>query len=104
MNIVKTYGNHIKKYAGTHPAVSRKMIDIGLHLEQFRTEHFAEKTMPKAYQKLNTLGVKNTLHALEYPESTVWCNLFAPVEIFQCFGLSAPFHGMSFLVSLRIYV
>lgn len=87
MNIVKTYGNYIKKYAGTHPAVSRKMIDIGLHLEQFRTEHFAEKTMPKAYQKLNTLGVKNTLHALEYPESTVWCNLFAPVEIFQCFGL-----------------
>lgn len=78
MNIVKTYGNYIKKYAGTHPAVSRKMIDIGLHLEQFRTEHFAEKTMPKAYQKLNTLGVKNTLHALEYPESTVWCNLFAP--------------------------
>ena len=77
MNIVKTYGNYIKKYAGTHPAVSRKMIDIGLHLEQFRTEHFAEKTMPKAYQKLNTLGVKNTLHALEYPESTVWCNLFA---------------------------
>ena len=89
MNIVKTYGNYIKKYAGTHPAVSRKMIDIGLHLEQFRTEHFAEKTMPKAYQKLNTLGVKNTLHALEYPESTVWCNLFAPVEIFQCFGLRA---------------
>lgn len=89
MNIVKTYGNYIKKYAGTHPAVSHKMIDIGLHLEQFRTEHFAEKTMPKAYQKLNTLGVKNTLHALEYPESTVWCNLFAPVEIFQCFGLSA---------------
>ena len=81
MNIVKTYGNYIKKYAGTHPAVSHKMIDIGLHLEQFRTEHFAEKTMPKAYQKLNTLGVKNTLHALEYPESTVWCNLFAPVEI-----------------------
>ena len=36
MNIVKTYGNYIKKYAGTHPAVSRKMIDIGLHLEQFR--------------------------------------------------------------------
>ena len=27
MNIVKTYGNHIKKYAGTHPAVSRKMIE-----------------------------------------------------------------------------
>lgn len=47
MNIVKTYGNHIKKYAGTHPAVSRKMIDIGLHLEQFRTEHFAEKQCRK---------------------------------------------------------
>lgn len=91
MNIVKTYGNYIKKYAGTHPAVSRKMIDIGLHLEQFRTEHFAEKTMPKAYQKLNTLGVKNTLHALEYPESTVWCNLFAPVEIFSSASDSVRF-------------
>lgn len=104
MNIVKTYGNYIKKYAGTHPAVSRKMIDIGLHLEQFRTEHFAEKTMPKAYQKLNTLGVKNTLHALEYPESTVWCNLFAPVEIFQCFGLSALSMEClsSFLSGLRV--
>ena len=103
MNIVKTYRNHIKKYAGTHPAVSRKMIDIGLHLEQFRTEHFAEKTMPKAYQKLNTLGVKNTLHALEYPESTVWCNLFAPVN-FPVLRTQCAFHGMSFLVSLRIYV
>lgn len=47
MNIVKTYGNYIKKYAGTHSAVSRKMIDIGLHLEQFRTEHFAEKQCRK---------------------------------------------------------
>ncbi len=32
MNIVKTYGNYIKKYAGTHPAVSRKMIDIGHYI------------------------------------------------------------------------
>lgn len=49
MNAIKTYGNYIKKYAEPHPAVSRKMIDIGLHLEQFRTEHFAAKEMPKAY-------------------------------------------------------
>ena len=89
MNAIKTYGNYIKKYAEPHPAVSRKMIDIGLHLEQFRTEHFAAKEMPKAYRKLNTLGVKNTLSALEHPDQTVWSNLFAPVEIFQCFGLNA---------------
>lgn len=103
MNIVKTYGNYIKKYAGTHPAVSRKMIDIGLHLEQFRTEHFAEKTMPKAYQKLNTLGVKirfmrwNTRN----PRSGAIClhPWKFPVLRSQC-----AFHGMSFLVSLRIYV
>ena len=89
MNAIKTYGNYIKKYAEPHPAVSRKMIDIGLHLEQFRTEHFAAKEMPEAYRKLNTLGVKNTLSALEHPDQTVWSNLFAPVEIFQCFGLNA---------------
>ena len=86
MNIVKTYGNYIKKYAGTHPAVSRKMIDIGLHLEQFRTEHFAEKTMPKAYQKLNTLGVKNTLHALEYPESSASDSVRFPWNVFPRFS------------------
>ena len=89
MNAIKTYGNYIKKYAEPHPAVSRKMINIGLHLEQFRTEHFAAKEMPEAYRKLNTLGVKNTLFALEHPDQTVWSNLFAPVEIFQCFGLNA---------------
>lgn len=89
MNVIKTYGNYIKKYAEPHPEFSRRMIDIGLRLEQFRTEHFAAKEMPEAYQKLNTLAVKNTRFALEHPDQTVWSNLFAPVEIFQCFGLNA---------------
>lgn len=104
MNIVKTYGNYIKKYAGTHPAVSHKMIDIGLHLEQFRTEHFAEKTMPKAYQKLNTLGVKKYASCAGIPGIHGLVQSVCTRGNFPVLRTQCAFHGMSFLVSLRIYV
>ena len=84
MNIVKTYGNHIKKYAGTHPAVSRKMIDIGLHLEYARRKKYA-----------SCAGIPG-IHGLV---QSVCTRGNFPVLRTQC-----AFHGMSFLVSLRIYV
>ena len=88
MDAVKTYGNYIKNYADAHPGASLKMIDVGLHLELFRTKHLADKRMPKAYKELNSLAVGSMLHALEHPETTAWTNLFTPVEILQCFGLN----------------
>ena len=89
MNLVKTYGTIIKKYADTNPKTARKLIQTGFHLELFRTRHLATKGMPAAYQKLNTLAVKSTLFALEHPEQTAWTNIFTPVEILQCFGLNS---------------
>ena len=89
MDVVKKYGNYIKKYAATNPTHAQKLITTGLHLEQFRTRHFPAKEMPKAYRALNTLAVGSTLLALEHPEQTVWTNLFTPVEILQCFDLNA---------------
>lgn len=89
MDFVKTYGQIIKKYAGTKPETARKLIQTGLHLELFRTKHFLPKDMPKAYQKLNSLAVKSTLFSFEHPEQTAWTNIFTPVEILQCFGLNA---------------
>jgi len=87
MNLVETYGNIIKKYAPAHPTAAFRMIKAGLYLERFRTKHLADKKIPGAYRYLNTYAVDYVLQALRHPQSTVWANIFAPVEILQCFDL-----------------
>ena len=87
MNLVETYGNIIKKYAPAHPTAAFRMIKAGLYLERFRTKHLADKKIPGAYRYLNTYAVDYVLQALRDPQSTVWANIFAPVEILQCFDL-----------------
>lgn len=87
MEVIRTYGNIIKKYALEHPVAAFRMIKAGLTLEQFRTKHLADKRMPGAYQYLNTYAVGEVLNALRHPETSVWANIFAPVELLQCFGL-----------------
>lgn len=87
MEVIRTYGNIIKKYAPEHPVAAFRMIKAGLTLEQFRTKHLADKRMPGAYQYLNTYAVGEVLNALRHPETSVWANIFAPVELLQCFGL-----------------
>ena len=87
MGIIQTYGNIIKHYQSSHPAVSRRMIEAGLFLERFRAKHLSDKRIPKAYIELNTLAVGQILHGLTHPETTAWTNLFTPVEILQCFDL-----------------
>lgn len=88
MEVVKTYGSIIKSIAPAHPAAAFRMIRAGLALETFRTKHFADKRMPLAYQKLNTLGMELSVKALKDPAHCVWTNLFTPVEICQCFDLN----------------
>lgn len=44
--------------------------------------------MPAAMRYLNHMGIKTVANALEHPQSFVWANLFAPVEIVESFGLS----------------
>ena len=87
MEVIRTYGNIIKKYAPDHPLAAFRMIKAGLALEQFRSKHLADKRMPGAYQYLNTYAVGEVLAALKHPEASVWANIFAPVELLQCFGL-----------------
>ena len=87
MNAIKTYGNIIKKYAPEHRTAAFRMIKAGLALEQFRTKHLADKKLPGAYRYLNTYAVGEVLAALRHPETCVWANIFAPVEILQCFGV-----------------
>ena len=65
MEIIRTYGNIIKKYAPDHPLAAFRMIKAGLALEQFRSKYLADKRMPGAYQYLNTYAVGEVLAALK---------------------------------------
>ena len=87
MNVIKTYGDIIKKYAPNHPTAAFRMIKAGLALEQFRSKHLADKKLPGAYRYLNSYALGEVLAALRHPETSVWANIFAPVEILQCFGV-----------------
>ena len=48
MEIIRTYGNIIKKYAPDHPLAAFRMIKAGLALEQFRSRNLADKKLPGA--------------------------------------------------------
>lgn len=87
MELVKTYGNIIKKTAPAKPDRAIGMIKLGLYYERFRTAHLLDKRIPKAYQYWNNFAINNVLQALKHPEKTAWVNIFSPVELLQCFDL-----------------
>ncbi|BBF43402.1 benzoyl-CoA reductase subunit BadE [Lachnospiraceae bacterium KM106-2] len=88
MDIIKKYGEQIKKVSDEKPDKALSMMKVGLDYESLRTKFHPDKKLSKAYKMLNHIVVKNTLKALKEPENSVWVNIFAPVEILQCFGLN----------------
>ncbi len=89
MNISKAYGNMVRRTIEKNPTRAGKMIRTGLHLESIRCKYLADKRMPKAYQYLNHQGIKIVADALDHPSTYAWTNIFAPVEILQCFDLAS---------------
>ncbi len=87
MGVIQTYGNIIKRYAPNQPQAARRMITAGLALNRFRIARFGDKKTPDAYRYLNTYALEEVREAIRHPEQTVWANLFAPVEILQCFDV-----------------
>lgn len=88
-DFVKIYGNYIKKAMDTgHTSRAQHMIQAGLTAEKFRVRHFSDQRMPQAYRQLNELAVKSVHSGLRHPEHYAWTNIFAPVEILECFGLN----------------
>lgn len=87
MDIVRAYGNLIKKQAPDHPEAALRIIKLGFALEGFRTKYLANRDIPPAWRALNHYAVGEVRRALRHPDRTVWANLFAPVEILQCFGV-----------------
>ena len=86
MDYVKKYGELIKDKAGVKPERARSMIRLGLRAENARTKLLPNKEMPKAFRMLTHLAMESVLKALDHPEKSCWTNIFAPVEIMQCFG------------------
>lgn len=91
MDIIKSYGNIIKKYADKDPVVSRKMIKTGLTFEYERVKKFPERSIPGAYQYLNILCVKYLREAFKNPEQSAWINLFAPAEVLHAMDIKPLF-------------
>lgn len=87
MDYVKAYGELIKKTAGSHPLAARRMIYAGLIEELIRMKIAPKKEMPQALRMLNYQSVRKVYQAIRHPENSCWTNIFAPVEIMQCFGL-----------------
>ena len=87
MDYVKAYGELIKKTAASHPVVARRLIYAGLLEEQLRMKLRPKKEMPQALRMLNYMSLNKVYKAIRHPENSCWTNIFAPVEIMQCFGL-----------------
>lgn len=88
MDVIKVYGNIIKKNMVKKPSTSLGMIKLGLSYEYNRLSKFPEKGIPQAYARLNTLCLKLLLDSLKDPDRSAWVNLFAPTEILHSFGIN----------------
>ncbi len=76
------------KTSAEHPAAARKLVDAGLTEELARMKLFPKKEMPSGMRKLNYWAMNKIRKALKDPASSCWTNIFAPVEILECFDLS----------------
>ena len=87
MDIIKSYGNYIKKNINDNPEKSWNLICTGLSANKLKANIIPNKNYAKGNRKLEQLIMKLSVDAFSNPDKSVWCNVFAPVEIFQAFGL-----------------
>ena len=89
MDIIKNYGKYIKKNINDNPQKSWDLICTGIAANKVKTNLIPSKKYSKGNQKLEHLIMKMSTDAFYNLDKAVWCNIFAPVEIFQAFGLKA---------------
>lgn len=87
MDIIKNYGNIIKKNIIT-PSKALKLVKLGLSMENIRVNKFKDKNLPKAFQYLNKICLKFILDPLKNPQKSCWTNLFSPCEILHSFNIN----------------
>lgn len=86
MNLVKTYGNTIKKNINK-PKLVLKLIILGLSYAYGITSVMPNKKIAKPFRYLNRIGLKFVLEALKYPEKSAWVTLLAPSEILHAMDI-----------------
>lgn len=86
MDIVKSYGNVIKKNIDV-PDRALKLIKFGLNMERERVNHFPDKNIPKSLQYLNQICLDYILEPLKNSDNYAFVNLFAPCEILHAAGI-----------------
>ncbi len=88
-DIVKQYGAFLKRTLEQgNISLARKLISAGLLEEDLRIRLHPDKRMPKAYRHLSRIAIQSTRDGFRHPERYAWTNIFAPVEILECFGLN----------------
>ena len=60
MDLIKLYGNYIRKNMGSNPEKSWNLIRTGIAANGIRTKFMPDKKLPKGYQKLEQLVMKKT--------------------------------------------
>lgn len=89
MNAAKLFGDYIWNVSQKgNPGRAGKLVNTGLDLYGWFIKHFGDKRMPKAYRYLMSGGLQMVADGLNHPENLAYTNIFAPVEILECFGLT----------------
>ncbi len=89
MDVIKKYGDILRRKADRKPETALKMFRFGLGLEYQKATRLADKALPLGYREVYRSAVKRTGEILSDPAGSVWTNIFGPVEIFQCFDLNS---------------
>lgn len=88
MDAIEAYGDYIKSFIDKNkPETARKLIKLGLSVEEQRTKHFPYKDAPKSLQYLNKICLNYILEPLRNLDNYAWVNLFAPAEILHAMGI-----------------
>ena len=88
MGVIERYGALIQRTALNHSSRARAMMRFGLLYERVRLASKRNGPTPMALNQLNRIAIRSVATALKDPKNAVWVNLFAPAELFQCFGLT----------------
>ncbi|HHU63810.1 MAG TPA: 2-hydroxyacyl-CoA dehydratase [Clostridiales bacterium] len=86
MDMVKAYGNFIKKSA-ENPKTAQKLINLGLAIAYHWLSRRHDKKMPKSFKYLNRICIKFMHQPLKNPNNSAWVNLFAPAEILHAMDI-----------------
>lgn len=89
MDIARSYGDMVRRKLATDPHKAGILLRRGLFLESLHQKLVPPKGIPHALSSLNSIALEHVASSLKHPETYVWTNLFAPVELLQVFGLRA---------------